>query len=334
MKNKQNHLLLGCLALLFVVGSAACIQAAEPALQLKLGVVSTKNGSAAVRARALANAIAAGTGVAVEVATYPAAQGEAAVYRDFSEGALDIALLPDWSMAARFPAYAMFSLPFLFGNEEKASYFFRGESLTALAEPLLSRGVHVMGWLRCEPPVFLSGKPLLEKADFSGLRFGGQANPVLEKGLQMLGAALQPMPDAELAKSLAAGLVDGVVAPLPVLAAGDFPESVNVVTTSEIYYPYMAICMSGSAVERFDESGLEEFVETVNDAVQVNFYAAQEKVSVAKSGLEAKGYQFDIADSESLRQDMTGLAREAVISSGNADIQKQIEQLSKPIMIQ
>lgn len=336
MRNKQNLCAVLCLTMLFSVCSAAWSRAAEHMLRVKLGVASQEDGVRAAKARALATAIAerSENAIEVEVKVYPAQQAAATVYGDLARGLLDMALLEDWSLGVRTPAFKLFSMPFLFGSEDKADSYFRGGAPGKLADSLAPEGLRVPGWLRSEPPVFLSAKPLLGRADFSGIRVGGEPNPVFESGLRALGAALVSMPDVDLAKALGAGGVDAVLASLPAIASGGYPASAKAMTASDMYYPYLAVCVSNTLFDRISaparlqiEAAIEEEVE--NGAGKVTSDAA-----AAKEKLIAAGYTFDLADNDALRQNMTGVAREVSVSVGGVGIEEELEQLSKPLLIQ
>lgn len=336
MRNKQNLFATLCLTLLFSVGSAAWSQAAEPMLRVKLGVASQEDGVRAAKARALAAAIAerSENAIEVEVKVYPAQQAAATVYGDLARGVLDMALLEDWSLGARTPAFKLFSMPFLFGSEDKAAYYFRGDAPGKLADSLALEGLRVPGWLRSEPSVFLSAKPLLGRADFSGLRVGGEPNPVFENGLRALGATLIPVPDDDLAKALNAGSVDAVLASLPAIVNGGYPASAKVLTASDMYYPYLAVCVANALFDRISAAARSQITGAVEEEVESGAGKVTSAAAAAKEKLIAAGYTFNMVDNDALRQSMTQVAKEVSVSVGGAGIEEELEQLSKPLLIQ
>lgn len=157
------------------------------------------------------------SGGRIQVLLYPSGQ----LYGDDDEmqalqlGAVEI-LAPSLSKFGRigFPEFELFDLPFLFDAVSDVRRVTQGP----LGQRLMSR----LGRQRLVGLEFFdngfkqmsANRPLLEPADYRGLRMRVQASRVIAQQMRALGARPVTLPFSETRQALAAGVVDGTENPI------------------------------------------------------------------------------------------------------------------------
>lgn len=203
----------GLLAMLLTLGGTP----AQAALLIRVSHVvaeETPKGLAMNRFKALVEQRSAGQ---IRVTIYPAAQ----LYRDHDEmealrlGAVDI-LAPSLSKFGRigFPEFELFDLPFLFDSVEQVRRITQGPIGQRLLARLGRQGVTGLGYLDNGFKHMSANRPLLEPADFKGLRMRIQSSRVIAAQFRALGAQPISLTFSETRRALASGVVDGTENPI------------------------------------------------------------------------------------------------------------------------
>lgn len=210
---------LGRRAVLAAAGLAWAVpgRAVEPSLRIRLSHVvaqDTPKGLASERFQALVMQRTAGR---IQVEVYP----DASLYGDLDEiealqsGAIEM-LAPSLSKFGRigFPEFEVFDLPFLFDNMAEVRRLTGGAVGRRLLDSLQRQGLVGLGFLDNGFKHMSADRPLLEPADFAGLRMRVQGSRVIAAQMRALGALPVPLPFSATRDALAQGIVQGTENPL------------------------------------------------------------------------------------------------------------------------
>lgn len=153
----------------------------------------------------------------IRVLIYPDGQ----LYGDHDEmqalqlGAVDM-LAPSLSKFARIgvPEFELFDLPFLFDEVSDVRRITQGPLGQRLLDRLSRQRLIGLGYFDNGFKQMSANRPLLEPADFVGLRMRIQASRVLAEQMRALGAQPVSLAFSETRRALAAGVVDGTENPI------------------------------------------------------------------------------------------------------------------------
>ena len=120
------------------------------------------------------------------------------------------------------PAMDMYSLPFLFKNEQHFWWFLAQPEAAALAKPLEDKGIKVLGYLDSGSRNFFTQKAIRTPDDLKGQKIRVMASPVMVNTMKALGATGVPVAWAELYTALQTGVVDGAENNHPSVVAKKF----------------------------------------------------------------------------------------------------------------
>lgn len=214
---------LSILSLLFLLGAgyvpAAMAQAqktGEP-VRIRFSHVVAENtpkGQTALRFKALLEERTQGR---MRVDIYPNAQ----LYSDRDEmeamqlGAVEI-LAPSLSKFGRlgFPEFELFDLPFLFSTQADVRRITEGGLGQALLQRLQRQHMVGLGFLDNGFKHMSANRPLLEPADYLGLRMRVQSSRTIARQMRALGARPVDLPFSETRRALGTGVVDGTENPV------------------------------------------------------------------------------------------------------------------------
>lgn len=157
------------------------------------------------------------TGQRIRVRIYP--QGE--LYGDQDEmqalqlGAIDM-VAPSLSKFGPigFPEFELFDLPFLFDSVTDVRRITQGPLGQRLLERLGRQRLLGLGFFDNGFKHMSANRPLLEPADFVGLRMRVQASRVIAQQMRALGAKPVTLPFSETRRALQSGVVDGTENPV------------------------------------------------------------------------------------------------------------------------
>lgn len=137
------------------------------------------------------------------------------------------------------PALGVFSLPFLFENEEEADAIVTGPFFDYLAEKMPQHDLILLSlWENGFRNATNSKHPITKASDFEGLNFRVMQNPIFLDFFARLGTNPVPMAFGEVFTALETGAVDGQETPLPLIQATKFYEVQKYLTlTRHAYSP-------------------------------------------------------------------------------------------------
>lgn len=209
--SRFNALLVASLLTL----SGLNVQAAEVQIRFSHVVAEdTPKGLAANRFKAL---VEQRSNRRIQVKVYPGAK----LYGDLDEmeamrlGAVEM-LAPSLSKFGRigFPEFELFDLPFLFGSAQDVRRITQGPIGRRLLERLQRQQIIGLGYFDNGFKEMSANRPLLEPADFAGLRMRVQSSHVIAAQMRALGARPVVLPFSKTRQALATGVVDGTENPV------------------------------------------------------------------------------------------------------------------------
>ncbi len=131
------------------------------------------------------------------------------------------------------PAMDMYSLPFLFKNEQHFWWFLAQPQAADLAKQLEDKGIKILGYIDSGARNFFTQKPVKTPDDLKGQKIRVMASPVMVNTMKALGATGVPVAWAELYTALQTGVVDGAENNHPSVVAKKFYEVSKYYTLDE-----------------------------------------------------------------------------------------------------
>lgn len=131
------------------------------------------------------------------------------------------------------PAMDMYSLPFLFKNEQHFWWFLAQPQAAELAKQMEDKGVKIIGYLDSGARNFFTQKAVRTPDDLKGQKIRVMASPVMVNTMKSLGATGVPVAWAELYTALQTGVVDGAENNHPSVVAKKFYEVSKFYTLDE-----------------------------------------------------------------------------------------------------
>lgn len=131
------------------------------------------------------------------------------------------------------PAMDMYSLPFLFKNEQHFWWFLAQPQAAELAKQLEDKGIKVIAYMDSGARNLFTQKPVNTPEDMKGQKIRVMASPVMVNTMKALGATGVPVAWAELYTALQTGVVDGAENNHPSVVAKKFYEVSKYYTIDE-----------------------------------------------------------------------------------------------------
>ncbi|MEK7345940.1 MAG: DctP family TRAP transporter solute-binding subunit [Pseudomonadota bacterium] len=194
-------------------GVATTVQAQDgAAVRIRFAHVvaeDTPKGQTALRFKALLESRSAGQ---IQVEVYPGAQ----LYGDRDEieavqlGAVEM-LAPSLSKFGPmgFAEFELFDLPFLFASESDVHRITQGPLGQVLLQRLQRQQLVGLGFLDNGFKHMSANRPLLEVADYAGLRMRVQSSRTIARQMSALGVQAVDLPFSDTRRALSQGVVDG-----------------------------------------------------------------------------------------------------------------------------
>ncbi len=188
-----------------------------PALTIRLSHVVTEDTPKGLALKHFKNLVEQRSNARIQVLLYP----DAELYGDHDEmqalqlGAVDM-LAPSLSKFGRigFPEFELFDLPFLFDEVSDVRRITQGPLGQRLLDRLSRQRLIGLGYFDNGFKQMSANHPLLEPANFVGLRMRVQASRVIAEQMRALGAQPVTLAFSETRRALAAGVVDGTENPI------------------------------------------------------------------------------------------------------------------------
>jgi tripartite ATP-independent transporter DctP family solute receptor len=131
------------------------------------------------------------------------------------------------------PAMDMFSLPYIFKNDDHYWYCIQSPEIEKFMSQLEPKGIKVISWITSGARSLFTQKPVKTPEDLKGQKIRVMASPVMINTMNALGASGVPVAWGELYNALQTGVVDGAENNPPSLISMKFYEVSKYFTLDE-----------------------------------------------------------------------------------------------------
>ena len=159
------------------------------------------------------------------------------------------------------PQMDMFTLPYLFRNEQHFWWFLSTPEAAALVKPLEAKGIKVLGYIDSGARNFFGDKAIRSPADLKGEKVRVMASPVAVGMIQAMGGTGVPVAWSELYTALQTGVVDGAENNNPSILTKKFYEVSKFYTIDEHARIPDLMIMSMKLYDRLDDKQKAAVVE-------------------------------------------------------------------------
>jgi len=146
----------------------------------------------------------------ITIDVFPSAQlgEERAAIEQVQLGAIEFTRVSTGPMAEFNQDFGVFSLPYIFDDDDHVWRFLLSDAGDALLDSLQGSGFQGLAWYSSGSRNFYSSKPLNSIEDLKGMKIRVQENQVNIALMDALGASATPMPYGEVYSSLQTGVID------------------------------------------------------------------------------------------------------------------------------
>jgi len=210
MKLKMNKLAISLLMAAPLSLAAFSSQAMER-VTLKLAHNLDNNHVVHQALAAMAKEVDTASGGKMKLRIYPGGQmgGPRETLELLQNGALDMTKASASEMEPFAPAFSVFSLPYLFKDQDHFNKVIYGPVGKAMMEETRSKGFISLAAYVAGTRSFYAKKAIHSPADMKGLKIRVVATPTTIKMIELLGAAPAPIPFGEVYTALQQGVIDG-----------------------------------------------------------------------------------------------------------------------------
>ncbi|MBS1132407.1 MAG: hypothetical protein H6R16_3409 [Proteobacteria bacterium] len=278
-----------------------------------------------------AKRVKAGTGGGIEIQVYPNSQlgNDNTVIAGVRGGTIDFAATGNPFFTGIVPKLNVLDLPYQFDNAQQVARILDGPVGRSLLDEL---GAHQMKGLAFWEVGFRSlansRRPVLKAEDIKGLKIRTTPNPAHIKAFQLLGAAPQPMPFAEVFSALESKAIDGHENPPTLMFSSKMYEVQKYLSLTKHAYTALILVMNKARFEslkpEFQKILLQE---SLNAAVlQRDMNAKGEMVALAE--MRKLGMQINEKPNvESIRAIVKDETRKIFIEKNGDELIKKIDAL-------
>ena len=191
-------------------------------------------------------------------------------------GAIDIGLLPTWSVATVEPSAMLADMPFLFEDLESARKILDGPAGQKILSYLEPKGIKGLGWSELGLRGVISIKPIRTPADVKGMKIRVVQNPLHEAAWKALGANPVHVPFAEIYTALEQGEIDAVDTNYEAFYGMNHHEVSEYLTLTDHMYTAAIIAMNMKKFEALPADLQRVMLQAAADAKIESWAKAQE----------------------------------------------------------
>lgn len=147
----------------------------------------------------------------IKIDVFPNSQlgEEKAVLEQIQLGAIEFTRVSASPLAEFNKQFGVFSLPYIFDNDEHEWTFLNGEFGQKMLDNLDKSKMHGLAYYDSGSRNFYTKNPVKQPADLKGMKIRVQQNKVNMDLIAALGASATPMPYGEVFSGLQTGVIDG-----------------------------------------------------------------------------------------------------------------------------
>jgi len=245
------------------------------------------------------------------VATEPGCSEEELI-KQVREGKLDGAVVSVEALATVAPEFRVFTLPYLFPDEEQAYRVLNGPTGSELLRSLKRKGIKGlafvgMGWRQ----LVLQENRIQGPADLNGLKIGVVAGPDGEL-VSILGATPTVLNGAELAGAVDSNELDGLSISLQTLYLGGFQRSGQYVALTRHTFVPVVIIMNPDKYGYLQQSEREGLMRAANRVQEYVREISKLQAEEIKEHLQRDGvqiYEVELNEGEKVDTKLVELAK-------------------------
>ncbi|MCI3921116.1 TRAP transporter substrate-binding protein [Paenibacillus sp. TRM 82003] len=146
----------------------------------------------------------------ITIDVFPSAQlgEEKSVIEQVQLGAIEFTRVSTGPMGEFNKDFGVFSLPYIFDNDDHVWKFLLSDAGTSLLDSLESSGMKGLAYYSSGSRSFYSSKPITKLEDLKGMKIRVIENKLNIDIMKALGASATPMPYGEVYSSLQTGVID------------------------------------------------------------------------------------------------------------------------------
>lgn len=315
-----------------MVGFSACGGSSNDRVTLKLGYVTTPQHPYGIAIAEFAKRVAAQSGGKITIETVPSYQGgDIPLLNDVTGGTIPMASVSSAVWATKnVKSFDALQMPFLITRYDLEKQVISGPIGKAMLTATKSVGVVGLaiheGGLR-KP---LGKKPITTLADWKGLKVRSVQSPVLQAGLEALGATPTPIPVTEVYTALRNGTVDAMESNLGLTNTLKLYEVAKYTTLNVNLWPFPTVLvMNQKAYDKLSDTQRSAITTAASGLGDFSITFFQDPKNNVIPGLCEKGAKFALAKPEDIAA--MAQATKSVTQTFSADAQTKgfIDQISQ-----
>ncbi|SDE74324.1 tripartite ATP-independent transporter solute receptor, DctP family [Salipiger thiooxidans] len=248
-------------------------------------------------------------------------------------GSIEMVVTGAAAIAGIEPAMGVFSLPFVFANDEEVDAIMTGPYFDYLAEKMPAHDLVLLSiWENGFRNATNSKRPLNAVSDFEGLNFRVMQNPIFLDTFRRLGANPVPMAFGEVFTALETGAVDGQENPLPLIEASKFYEVQKYLTLTRHAYSPTPVLMSLQVWEGLNADEQALVSSCAAEARNAQIARSRAAVGEAAELLTSEGMEINempAAETDKLRELVGPVYDAAADSVGQENLDRLLAELEK-----
>lgn len=244
------------------------------------------------------------TGGKMKIRIYPGGQmgGPRETLELLQNGALDMTKAMANELEAFTPAYSIFSLPYLFKNDEHFKAVIHGEIGKQMMEETKSKGFFPIGAYVGGTRSFYAKKAITSPADMKGMKIRVITTPTTIKFIELLGASPVSIPFGEVYTALQQGVIDGAENNEPSFVQTRHVEVTKYYTENQHTAVPDYLVISDKTWDKLSQEQRDALTKVVKASEQEQETMWNSLVSETRKQAEQQGATFINVDKEPFRQ--------------------------------
>lgn len=244
------------------------------------------------------------TGGKMKIRIYPGGQmgGPRETLELLQNGALDMTKAMANELEAFTPAYSIFSLPYLFKNDEHFKAVIHGEIGKQMMEETKSKGFFPIGAYVGGTRSFYAKKAITSPADMKGMKIRVITTPTTIKFIELLGASPVSIPFGEVYTALQQGVIDGAENNEPSFVQTRHVEVTKFFTENQHTSMPDYLVISDKSWNKLSQEQRDALTKVVKSSEQEQETMWNTLVSETRKQAEQQGATFINVDKEPFRQ--------------------------------
>ncbi|XEI32113.1 TRAP transporter substrate-binding protein [Aeromonas veronii] len=244
------------------------------------------------------------TGGKMKIRIYPGGQmgGPRETLELLQNGALDMTKAMANELEAFTPAYSIFSLPYLFKNDEHFKAVIHGEIGNQMMEETKSKGFFPIGAYVGGTRSFYAKKAITSPADMKGMKIRVITTPTTIKFIELLGASPVSIPFGEVYTALQQGVIDGAENNEPSFVQTRHVEVTKFFTENQHTSMPDYLVISDKSWNKLSQEQRDALTKVVKSSEQEQETMWNTLVSETRKQAEQQGATFINVDKEPFRQ--------------------------------